>query len=89
MKLTKLTNIGKLTAQKLEKMGIHTAEEFLARDPYEVFEELRLKFDPNMCRCALSAIVGAHLDVPWPEIHKSSAKEFEKRFPNHKWKNKC
>jgi nucleotidyltransferase/DNA polymerase involved in DNA repair len=83
--LTSLPNIGKITASGLEKIGIRTAEQFLTRDPYLVFEELRKKVDPTLCRCALAGIVGAKRGVPWHTITKRTAREYEKRHPQHRW----
>ena len=83
--LTLLPNIGKDTAAKLEKIGITTAEEFLARDPYLIFEKLRKKVDPTLCRCALAGIVGAKRGVRWHTITKQAAREYEKRHPRHRW----
>lgn len=55
--VTSLSNIGKDTAAKLEKIGIRTAEEFLARDPYLVFEKLRKNFLFSRCgKFPLSAL---------------------------------
>lgn len=86
--LESLPNIGKTTAGKLRLIGITSKEEFLERDPYKVFEELRKKVDPTLCRCALAGIVGAKKGVPWHKITKDSAKEYEKRHPRHIW-GKC
>lgn len=83
--LLSLPNMGKVTAAKLAKIGIATKEEFLKRDPYEVFDELRTKVDPTLCRCALAGIVGAKRGVAWHKITKDSAKEYGKRYPLHKW----
>ena len=83
--VTSLPNIGKDTAAKLEKIGIVTAEDFLARDPYAVFQKLRKKVDPTLCRCALAGIVGAKQGVRWHTITKQTAREYEKRHPRHKW----
>jgi hypothetical protein len=83
--LTELLNIGKTTMEKLEKINIKTIDEFLARDPYEVFDELLKKVDPTLCKCALAGIVGAKLGIPWHKITKQSAAEFEKRHPDFKW----
>ena len=84
-KLTDLPNIGKTTAAKLEKIGIRKAEDFLKRDPYEVFHELRRKVDPTLCRCALAGIVGAKTGEPWHRITQRTAGEYVKRHPRHKW----
>jgi|WetSurMetagenome_2_1015567.scaffolds.fasta_scaffold1243029_1 hypothetical protein len=83
--LLSLPNMGKVTAAKLARIGITTRKEFLARDPYEVFDELRKKVDPTLCRCALAGIVGAKKGVPWHKITKATAKEYEKRHPLHTW----
>jgi nucleotidyltransferase/DNA polymerase involved in DNA repair len=84
-KLTDLTNIGKTTADKLELIGIRTAEDFLKRDPYDVFHELRRQVDPTLCRCALAGIVGAKRGEPWHKITKRTAAAYEKRHPGHRW----
>lgn len=85
--LESLPNIGKTTAEKLRKIGINNADEFLKRDPYEVFDELRKK-EPDLCRCALAGIVGAKQGMEWHKITKKSAAEYEKRHPEHRW-GKC
>ncbi|MBN2265232.1 MAG: TfoX/Sxy family DNA transformation protein [Candidatus Aminicenantes bacterium] len=84
-RLTGLPNIGKTTAAKLASIGIRTAEDLLARDPYEVFHELRTKVDPTLCRCALAGIVGAKTGERWHVITKKTAAEYEKRHPGHRW----
>jgi hypothetical protein len=86
--LRSLPNIGPTTATKLRQIGITTRQDFIRRDPYKVFEELRKKVDPTLCRCALAGIVGAKKGVPWHTITKKSAKEYEKRHPKHVW-GKC
>lgn len=84
-RLTDLPNIGKKTAAKLQSIGIDTAEDYLKRDPYEVFDELRAKVDPTLCRCALAGLVGAKKGRPWPAITKKSAAEYQRRHPGHRW----
>ena len=83
--LTSLRNIGSTTARKLGQVGVRSAEDFLARDPYELFHTLRRKVDPTLCRCALAGLVGAKLNAPWHKVTKRSAKEYEKRHPRHTW----
>jgi nucleotidyltransferase/DNA polymerase involved in DNA repair len=84
-KLTDLPNVGKTTAAKLRRIGITSAEEFLKRDPYDVFHELRRKVDPTLCRCALAGIVGAKTGKPWHKITKKTAAEYERLHPGHRW----
>jgi len=83
--LRSLANIGKVSEKKLNQIGIFNAQDFLCRDPYEVFAELQKKVDPTLCRCALASIVGAKLGLPWHQVTKASAREYEKRHPEHKW----
>lgn len=83
--LRSLPNIGRVSEAKLKRIGIASREDFLCRDPYEVFEELRRRVDPTLCRCALASIVGARLGQPWHRITKASAREYERRHPGHVW----
>jgi hypothetical protein len=87
-RLETLTNIGKTTSAKLKKIGILTREDFLKRDPYQVFDELLEKVDPTLCRCALASIVGAKLGKPWYEITRQTAVRYQRRRPGHRW-GKC
>lgn len=87
-KITDLPNIGKKTAEKLKQIDIITADDFLKRDPYQVFHELLCRVDSTLCRCALASIVGAKLGVPWHQITKETAKKYEVLHPEHKW-DKC
>jgi hypothetical protein len=86
--LRSLPNIGPTTAAKLRQIGITTKKEFIRRDPYKVFDELRKKVDPTLCRCVLAGIVGAKKGLPWHKVTKQSAKEYEKKHPRHVW-GKC
>jgi len=86
--LRSLPNVGPTTAAKLARIGITTKKDFLKRDPYEVFDELRKKVDPTLCRCALAGIVGAKKGVRWHTVTKESAKEYERKHPRHVW-GKC
>ncbi len=82
--LRSLPNIGAVTEKKLNRIGIFAADDFLSRDPYDVFFELRQKVDPTLCRCALALVVGAKLGQPWHRITKATAREYEKRHPGHR-----
>jgi DNA transformation protein and related proteins len=83
--LRSLPNVGKVFEENLRKIGITSRKEFLKHDPYEVFDELRKKVDPTLCRCALASVVGAKKGIPWHKITKAAAKEYDKRHPLHKW----
>jgi len=86
--LTSLPNIGNIIAGKLKKIGIKTAEDFLVRDPYDVFDELRKNVDPTLCRCALASLVGAKKGKKWHTITKQTTQYYENKHPCHKWE-KC
>jgi len=85
--LQSLPNIGKIIAKKINKINIKSAEDFLKRDPYDVFDELLIKVDPTLCRCVLASLVGAKNNEKWYTVTKTSAKNYEKMHPNHKWIN--
>ena len=87
-KLTDLPNIGKVIAKKLEHIWIHSAEEFLSKNPYEVFDTLLRKEDPTLCRCALASIIGAHYGRKRNLIMKEAVQLYEKTHPDHK-RGKC
>jgi len=87
--LRSLVNIGPKIEKNLQAIGIETADEFMARDPYEVFAKLRKTVDPTLCRCALASLVGARLGMRWHEVTKDAAREFEKRYPDITFVNKC
>jgi len=83
--LRTLPNVGKVLEENLKRIGITSRKEFLKRDPYQVFDELKERVDSTLCRCALAAVVGAKKGVPWHRITKDTAREYEKRHPLHKW----
>ena len=84
-KLTDLPNIGKVTAEKLNRIGIKDQRDFLKRDPYRVYERLLKEVDPTLCRCVLASLVGAKTGKRWHRITKQTAGEYEKRHPAHRW----
>jgi hypothetical protein len=85
--LITLINIGPVISKKLQKIGINSAEEFLSRDPYQVFDELLVRVDPTLCRCALGSIIGAKEGIKWNIAMKTAVPKFEKEHPGHKWVN--
>ena len=87
--LESLVNIGKVTAKMLRAIGITSRGQFLRRDPYRVYAELLAKVDPSLCRCALAALVGARRGVKWHLVTREAAAEFQRRYPNHEWADRC
>ena len=80
--LCKLPNIWPKIADNLIKIWIATPEEFLAQDPYEVFHQLKIRVDPNLCRCALASIIGAYKGIKRNLIREEAVKTYEKRYPD-------
>ena len=69
-KLSELRNLGPETQKWLESISINSAEELAARDPVDIYAELKLKGYP-VSKNLLTAIVGAVQDVDWREIDPS------------------
>jgi len=88
-RLENLINIGPKIADRIRAVGISSADEFLKSDPYDVFEKMDRKERSNLCRCVLACLVGAKYGQKWHEITKLTAKEYEKRRPEHRWRNNC
>ena len=80
--LCKLPNIWPKIADNLIKIWIATPEEFLAQDPYEVFHQLKMKVDPNLCRCALASIIGAYKGIKRNLIREEAIKTYGQRYPD-------
>jgi hypothetical protein len=80
MNLTSLVNIGKSMETRLNGLGIHTAEEFLARDPEDLYFLLE-KSEPNLHLAVLACFVGAHTGTSWHYIYKEVKADFLRRHP--------
>lgn len=74
-----LTSLGPKSEQMLATIGIHTASEFLARDPFEVYRELHqsgIQIGLN----GLYAFVSAHEDISWLEVAQTRREEIVMRL---------
>ena len=81
--LSKLPNIGKVLAERLEAVGITTAKELREVGSIDAF--IRLKaYDPTYCMNSLYAIEGAVQNMRWHHLDKDS-KEKLKDFYNNHW----
>lgn len=80
MKLTELVNIGKYAEDKLQRVGITSAEELIAIGSFEAFKRVR-NIDPGACLSMFSALEGAVQGVRWhelsPEIKKRLKSEYD------------
>lgn len=88
-RLESLLNIGPAMAAKLRAVGVRTRSDFLRRDPYALFHRLRGSVEPTLCRCALSALVGAKLNQKWWLIHKESSLEYLRRYRSASFRSRC
>ncbi|WP_223789493.1 TfoX/Sxy family DNA transformation protein [Marinicella meishanensis] len=64
MNPSQLPNLGPKTEAMLAQIGIHTAAEFMARDPYVVYAELMQAGTPVGLN-GLYAFLGAQQGIDW------------------------
>jgi DNA transformation protein len=65
-----LKGLGPKSSAALQTIGIHSIEELRARDPFDVYAELKTKV-PGTSLNFLYALIGAIEDLPWQEIKKT------------------
>ena len=63
--LQTLTNIGKITAEKLYSLGIRNKEEMKTINPEKLYEKLNKKEGKKLDRCVLYQFRGAKLNKSW------------------------
>jgi len=85
-RLTDLPNISLQTASRLTKVGIRTADDLLNGDPYQIFELMLKKIDPNLSRQDLAIIVGAYKGCHYNNVLSEAIREYRLRHPKHVWK---
>lgn len=74
MRLSELKNLGPKSEEWLPKVGIYTAEQLRASDPYEVYAKLK-ETVPGTSLNALYALMGAAEDRHWLEIKQERRTE--------------
>ena len=84
-RLTDLPNINSQAAARLSKIGIRTADDLLASDPYIVFDTILRKVDPELKKRDLAALVGACQGEHWNNVLNESVREYRFRKPKHIW----
>lgn len=67
--LEQLPNIGKVLAQRLEQIGIHTEEELQTLGAEQVFLQIKT-IDEGACLSQLCAIEGAIQGIRWHNLDK-------------------
>ena len=68
--LRSLRNIGSSLEGKLKLIGVHTIDDFLEADPYELYKNLEATLGSPVDRCVLYCFKGAQIDLPWYECKK-------------------
>lgn len=84
-RLTDLPNINLQAASRLTKVGIRTADDLLNGDPYQIFDVILKKVDPNLGRQDLAMIVGAYKGCHWNNVLSEAVREYRLRRPKHIW----
>lgn len=84
-RLTDLPNINSRIAANLNKVGVRTADDLLASDPYILFDTMVRTVDPDLKKKDLAAIVGASKGVHWNNVLNESVREYRFRKPRHFW----
>ncbi|MBC3881908.1 TfoX/Sxy family DNA transformation protein [Undibacterium sp. LX40W] len=69
-----LCGLGPKSSAMLAALGIHTAEQFLAIDPYQLYAQLK-QADSRVSLNMLYAILGAHEQCHWQEIKQQRRTE--------------
>lgn len=70
MSVASLKGLGPRSAEALLGIGIESIGELRARDPFEVYAELKVKM-PGTSLNFLYALIGAIEDVHWQEIKRT------------------
>lgn len=77
--LSSLKGLGPRSEEMLPQVGIHSAEDLLAADPYEVYKRLKGTV-PGIGINALYAIIGAIEDRNWQDIKRERKGEILMRL---------
>ncbi|MBY0572741.1 MAG: TfoX/Sxy family protein [Undibacterium sp.] len=67
--ITQLKGLGPKSQALLAQIGVHTAEQLLERDPYQLYAELKQR-QANTSLNMLYALIGAQENLHWLEIKK-------------------
>ncbi len=68
--ISSLTSLGPKSEAMLAEIGINTADEFLARDPYEVYADLH-RAGMQIGLNGMYAFISAHEGISWLEVAKT------------------
>jgi DNA transformation protein len=74
MKLRDLKGFGPKSEEFLAQVDIHTVEEFMTTDPYELYQQLKETVKGTGLN-SIYAIIGAREGVPWLEVARNRKTE--------------
>jgi DNA transformation protein len=78
MRLKDLNGFGPRSEEIMAGLGIHTVDEFMAIDPYELYAKLKLI--KGMGLNSIYAILGARENISWLEIAQTRKTEILMRL---------
>jgi DNA transformation protein len=78
--LLELINIGTRTEKHLNEIGVHTPEDLKKMGSVEAWRRIRAQYPTkDCCLCALYALEGALLDIPWNKLPEELKDDLKKR----------
>ena len=84
-RLTDLPNINPRVASRLKRIGIRTPDDFLNRDPYQVFDVIDSRLKKDLSKKDLAMLVGAQKGCSWSSVLHEVTQEYRLRKPGHIW----
>jgi DNA transformation protein len=70
MRIRDLKGFGPINEEALAGVGIHSVDEFMAIDPFELYKQLKLNVKGTGLN-SIYAIIGAREDMHWQEVAKT------------------
>lgn len=80
--LTQLSNVGPKLESLLNQVGITTVAEFMAADPFWIYDQIITKYDPNFNVNGLAAILGAQQNVDWQQTLTTASDQYHTWLQN-------
>lgn len=79
MRLRDLKGFGPKSEEILAKVNINSVEEFMAADPYELYEKLKIEVKGTGLN-SIYAIIGAQEGLHWQEVSRTQKTEILMRL---------
>ena len=67
MKMDSLKGLGPKSIKMLNTIGITSYQQFMEKDPYDIYAKLKKEF-PDLSMNMLYALIGAQEDIHWQEV---------------------